>query len=40
MLVDIEAAGRVCVSVLKGMEEYAGFTKIWLRHLEDAVNAL
>ncbi|MDR2573291.1 MAG: sirohydrochlorin cobaltochelatase [Desulfovibrio sp.] len=36
----IEAAGRICTPVLKGMAEYAGLAEIWLRHLEEAVLAL
>lgn len=33
----IEAAGCVCVPVLKGTAEYAGFIDIWLDHLAEAV---
>ncbi|MDR3357480.1 MAG: sirohydrochlorin cobaltochelatase [Desulfovibrio sp.] len=36
----IEATGRACIPVLKGMAEYTGFAEIWLRHLEGAARAL
>lgn len=36
----IEAHGRQCLPVLKGTAEYAGFAEIWLRHLEQAAQAL
>ena len=36
----IEATGRTCVPVLKGMAEYPGLAEIWLRHLENVVRAL
>ncbi|MDR1777919.1 MAG: sirohydrochlorin cobaltochelatase [Desulfovibrio sp.] len=36
----IEASGRTCVPVLKGMAECAGFAEIWLRHLGAVVRAL
>ncbi|MDR1660271.1 MAG: sirohydrochlorin cobaltochelatase [Desulfovibrio sp.] len=36
----IEATGRACIPVLKGMAEYAGFAEIWLRHLEGAAREL
>ena len=35
----IEATGRACIPVLKGMAEYAGFAEIWLRHLEGAAGS-
>ncbi len=36
----IEAAGHVCVPVLRGLAEYDDFAALWLRHLERAVAAL
>jgi sirohydrochlorin cobaltochelatase len=36
----IEATGRSCIPVLKGMAEYTGFAEIWLRHLEEAARGL
>lgn len=36
----IERTGRQCLPVLVGTAEYAGVAEIWLRHLEDAVQAL
>jgi sirohydrochlorin cobaltochelatase len=35
----IEASGRICVPVLKGMAEYSGLTDIWLRHLGNVVDS-
>ncbi|GHU95762.1 sirohydrochlorin cobaltochelatase CbiKC [Deltaproteobacteria bacterium] len=35
----IEADGRQCVPVLKGIAEYDGFAEIWLGHLEDLVQS-
>lgn len=36
----IEAAGHICEPILKGTAEYPVFIKLWLDHLEQAINQM